>query len=136
MTTLALSSRGEKTLGSPLILIAEDEADIADILSGYLRRSGLRCEIAEDGRRALDLHATLKPALVLLDIQMPQLNGWQVLSEIRNRGNTPVIMLTAMDQDIDKLMGLRMGADDYVVKPFNPAEVTERVLAVLRRVSP
>lgn len=121
--------------GSPLILIAEDEADIADILCGYLRGSGFRCEVAADGRQALDLYTELTPALMLLDIQMPYLNGWQVLSEIRNRGNTPVIMLSAMDQDIDKLMGLRMGADDYVVKPFNPAEVVERVLAVLRRVS-
>ncbi|MCG6403264.1 response regulator [Vibrio fluvialis] len=130
-----MSKNFKMALDSPLILIAEDEADIADILSGYLQKSGLRCEIAVDGQHALDLHAALNPALMILDIQMPKLSGWQVLSEIRNRGNTPVIMLTAMDQDIDKLMGLRMGADDYVVKPFNPAEVVERVLAVLRRAS-
>ncbi|MDT7052021.1 MULTISPECIES: response regulator [Enterobacterales] len=120
---------------SPLILIAEDEADIADILSGYLLNSGLKCVIASDGRQALELHVKLKPDLVLLDVQMPFIDGWKVLSEIRHLGNTPVIMLTAMDQDLDKLMGLRMGADDYVVKPFNPAEVTARVLAVLRRTS-
>ncbi|WP_439829558.1 response regulator [Aeromonas caviae] len=134
-TNFNLPSSDEKTLTSSLVLIAEDDADIADILSSYLRNKGLQCEIAVDGRQALDQHEALNPDLVLLDIQMPQLNGWQVLSEMRNRGNTPVIMLTAMDQDIDKLMGLRMGADDYVVKPFNPAEVTERVLAVLRRAS-
>jgi two-component system response regulator AdeR len=116
-----------------LVLIAEDEAEIADILIAYLRRSGLHTQHASDGQQALSLHQTLKPDLLLLDVQMPVLDGWKVLSEIRSRGNTPVIMLTALDQDIDKLMGLRLGADDYVVKPFNPAEVVARVQAVLRR---
>lgn len=117
----------------PLILIAEDEPEIADILVAYLPRDGLRTVQAADGQRALDLHLQLKPDLVLLDVQMPKLDGWRVLSELRHRGETPVIMLTAMDQDIDKLTGLRIGADDYVVKPFNPAEVVARVRAVLRR---
>lgn len=116
-----------------LILIAEDEPEIAEILTAYMTRSGLRCVHAADGRRALEIHLSLKPDLVLLDVQMPHMDGWQVLSEIRHRGDTPVIMLTAMDQDIDKLMGLRIGADDYVVKPFNPAEVVARTQAVLRR---
>ncbi|MFP3923656.1 response regulator [Pseudomonas sp. W5-36] len=116
-----------------LVLIAEDEAEIADILIAYLRRSGLHTQHASDGQQALSLHQTLKPDLLLLDVQMPVLDGWKVLSEIRSRDNTPVIMLTALDQDIDKLMGLRLGADDYVVKPFNPAEVVARVQAVLRR---
>lgn len=119
--------------GEALILVTEDEPEIADILTAYLERAGLRVVRAEDGRRALDLHLTLRPDLVLLDVQLPRLDGWQVLAEIRHRGNTPVIMLTALDQDIDKLMGLRIGADDYVVKPFNPAEVVARVQAVLRR---
>jgi two-component system response regulator AdeR len=119
-----------------LVLIAEDEPEIADILSAYLGSNGLRSVRAADGRRALDLHLSLKPDLILLDVQMPQLDGWQVLAEIRHRGDTPVIMLTAMDQDLDKLTGLRIGADDYVVKPFNPAEVVARVQAVLRRVRP
>ncbi|HGE5060071.1 TPA: response regulator transcription factor, partial [Klebsiella pneumoniae] len=110
-----------------LVLIAEDEAEIADILAAYLQRHGLRTLHAVDGREALAMHQTCKPDLLLLDVQMPQLDGWQVLSEIRARGDTPVIMLTALDQDLDKLMGLRMGADDYVVKPFNPAEVVARV---------
>lgn len=116
-----------------LVLIAEDEAEIADILIAYLQRSGLRTQHASDGQQALALHLALKPDLLLLDVQMPVLDGWRVLSEIRSRGDTPVIMLTALDQDIDKLMGLRLGADDYVVKPFNPAEVVARVQAVLRR---
>ena len=82
---------------------------------------------------ALDLHATLKPDLVMLDVQMPRLNGWEVLAELRRRGDTPVIMLTALDEDIDKLQALRIGADDYVVKPFNALEVAARASAVLRR---
>lgn len=116
-----------------LVLIAEDEPEIAAILEAYLRRGGLRTVHVADGRRALELHLQLKPDLVLLDVQMPQADGWQVLAEIRHRGDTPVMMLTAMDQDIDKLTGLRIGADDYVVKPFNAAEVVARVQAVLRR---
>jgi two-component system response regulator AdeR len=116
-----------------LILIAEDEPDIADIIAAYLHRSGLRTVYAADGCQALEIHLSVKPDLVLLDVQMPYMDGWKVLAEIRRRGDTPVIMLTAMDQDIDKLMGLRIGADDYVVKPFNPAEVVARTQAVLRR---
>ncbi|MET3602345.1 two-component system response regulator AdeR [Sphaerotilus sulfidivorans] len=132
MSTSSLSP--DATAGLPaLVLIAEDEPEIAEILQAYLGRAGLRAVHAADGRRALDMHLSLKPDLVLLDVQMPRLDGWKVLSEIRHRGETPVIMLTAMDQDIDKLMGLRFGADDYVVKPFNPAEVVARTQAVLRR---
>lgn len=116
-----------------LVLIAEDEPEIADILQAYLRRADLRTICAKDGRKALQMHLSMKPDIVLLDVKMPKPDGWQVLSEIRRRGGTPVIMLTAMDQDIDKLMGLRCGADDYVVKPFNPAEVVARTQAVLRR---
>lgn len=116
-----------------LVLIAEDESEIAEILSGYLQRSGLRTLHASDGQQALDLQQRLKPDIVLLDIQMPVLDGWQVLQRLRSRGDTPVIMLTALDQDLDKVMGLRLGADDYVVKPFNAAEVVARVQAVLRR---
>lgn len=116
-----------------LVLIAEDEPEIVDILKAYLHREGLRTAWAPDGRAALDMHQALKPDLLLLDVQMPHVDGWRVLSELRARSTTPVIMVTAHDQDIDKLMALRVGADDYVVKPFNPAEVAARVQAVLRR---
>jgi len=116
-----------------LVLIVEDEAEIADIIAAYLERSGFRHARASDGIQGLELHGSLNPDLVLLDIQLPRENGWSVLSKIRMRGDTPVIMLTARDEDIDKLMGLRLGADDYVIKPFNPAEVVARVQAVLRR---
>ena len=118
---------------NPLVLIAEDERDIADILCAYLEREGFRTVHAGDGRTALDLHLALKPDILLLDISMPLVDGWGVLSEVRRRGNTPVVVTTALDQDIDKLQALRIGADDYVVKPFNPVEVVARVKAVLRR---
>ncbi|MBH1827321.1 response regulator transcription factor [Stenotrophomonas maltophilia] len=110
-----------------LVLIVEDEAEIADILCAYLEREGLRTLRAADGHSALDLHRSARPDLVLLDVQLPRLDGWSVLTQLRQRGETPVIMLTALDQDLDKLTALRMGADDYVVKPFNPAEVAARV---------
>lgn len=116
-----------------LVLIAEDEPEIAEITVAYLEREGFRCVHAVDGRTALDLHLALKPDIVLLDVTMPRADGWEVLSELRRRGDTPVIMTTALDQDIDKLQALRIGADDYVVKPFNPVEVVARVKAVLRR---
>lgn len=116
-----------------LVLIAEDESEIAEVLNAYLTHSGLRTAYAADGRQALDSHLSLKPDLVLLDVHMPYVDGWKVLAEIRYRGDTPVIMLTASDQEVDKLTGLRIGADDYVVKPFNPAEVVARIQAVLRR---
>lgn len=119
--------------GQALVLIAEDDDEIAVILAAYFSRGGFRTLRAQDGRQALDLHLSARPDLVLLDVQMPGLDGWMVLSELRRRGGTPVIMVTAMDQDIDKLTGLRIGADDYVVKPFNPAEVVARAQAVLRR---
>jgi len=118
---------------NPLALIAEDDRDIADILRAYLEREGYRTVQAADGRTALDLHLALKPDILLLDISMPLMDGWEVLAEVRRRGSTPVVVTTALDQDIDKLQALRVGADDYVVKPFNPVEVVARVKAVLRR---
>ncbi len=116
-----------------LVLIAEDDNEISAILDAYLVREGFRTVQARDGRTALDLHLALKPDLVLLDVTMPRLDGWEVLAELRRRGNTPAIMITALDQDIDRIQGLRIGADDYVVKPFNPIEVVARAKAVLRR---
>jgi len=120
-------------MNAALVLIAEDDDEIGDILASYLARGGFRTLRAGDGQRTLDLHLAARPDLVLLDVQMPVLDGWRVLAELRRRGTTPVIMVTAMDGDVDKLMGLRTGADDYVVKPFNPAEVVARAEAVLRR---
>ena len=108
-----------------LVLIAEDDPQISEILDAYLVREGLRTVRAADGRVAIDLHEVLKPDLVLLDVTMPYRDGWEVLAEIRRRGATPVIMISALDQDIDRLQGLRFGADDYIVKPFNAAKVLD-----------
>ncbi|MBN3723696.1 response regulator [Burkholderia sp. Ac-20379] len=116
-----------------LILIAEDEPEIADILDAYLTREGYRTYKVANGQSALDVQLLLKPDLVLLDIKLPGKDGWEVLAELRRRGDTPVVVLTALNQDIDRLQGLRIGADDYIVKPFNPVEVVARVGAVLRR---
>jgi two-component system, OmpR family, response regulator AdeR len=123
----------ELLVDNALILVAEDEAEIARILTSYLERDGFRTVTAGDGETALMHHAMLKPDLVLLDVQMPKRDGFSVLAELRQRGTTPIIMATARAEDLDKLSALRIGADDYVVKPFNPAEVVARVKAVLRR---
>lgn len=117
---------------SKLILIAEDEEEIAAILAGYLQNDGFRTVWAADGEQAAAMHAALKPDLVLLDILMPGRDGWDVLGELRRRGEVPIIMITALDQDRDKIQALRIGANDYVVKPFNPVEVVARVHAALR----
>jgi two-component system, OmpR family, response regulator AdeR len=120
-------------MDNALILIAEDDDEIAQILTAYLARDGFRTVRASDGDVALMHHRTLRPDLVLLDVQMPKADGFTVLAEIRRRGSTPVIMATARTEDLDKLSALRIGADDYIVKPFNPMEVVARVKAVLRR---
>jgi two-component system, OmpR family, response regulator AdeR len=120
---------------APLVLVVEDERQIAEVLEGYLRREGFRTESANDGPTAVKMHRLARPDLVLLDVQLPGMDGLEVLRKIREEAQTPVIMVTAMAEDLDKLLGLRLGADDYVVKPFSPLEVVARVKAVLRRVS-
>ena len=120
-------------MDNSLVLIVEDEPAIAQILEAYLLRDGFRTVRAGDGEIALQHHAHLKPDLVLLDVRLPKLDGFDVLARLRQTGSTPVIMVTAIADDIDRLSGLRLGADDYVVKPFNPQEVVARVKAVLRR---
>ncbi|WP_343581430.1 efflux system response regulator transcription factor AdeR [Acinetobacter sp.] len=115
------------------ILVVEDEYDIGDIIEHYLKRESMQVLRAMNGKQAIEIHASQPIDLILLDIKLPELNGWEVLSKIRQKAQTPVIMLTALDQDIDKVMALRIGADDFVVKPFNPNEVVARVQAVLRR---
>lgn len=119
---------------SKLVLVVEDEPNLSEVLEAYLRREGFRTERAADGESALRLFRAARPDLILLDVMMPKLDGFEVLRQVRQAGDTPVIMVTARVEDIDKLVGLRMGADDYVIKPFNPPEVVERVKAVLRRV--
>lgn len=118
---------------SPLVLVVEDEPNLSEVLEAYLRRDGFRAERAADGESALRLFHEAKPDLILLDVMLPKLDGFEVLRRVREAGDTPVIMVTAQVEDVDRLVGFRMGADDYVIKPFNPPEVVERVKAVLRR---
>ncbi|MGG4775705.1 response regulator transcription factor [Alcaligenaceae bacterium 429] len=118
---------------SHLVLIVEDEPAIASVLEAYLRRDGMRTCMAADGIQALQLFRDMRPDMVLLDINLPGVDGLDVLRHIRADDQTPVILVTALADDVDKLLGLRLGADDYVIKPFNPAEVVARVKAVLRR---
>ena len=118
---------------SALILIVEDEPEIASILNAYFVRDGFRTVTASDGEIALQHHLRLAPDLMVLDVKLPKADGFAVLAEVRRRGGTPVIMATALAEDLDKLSALRLGADDFVVKPFNPLEVVERAKAILRR---
>jgi two-component system, OmpR family, response regulator AdeR len=119
-----------------LVLIVEDEPQIAEILEGYLRSSGYRTERAGDGAAALTLFRAAHPDLILLDVLLPELGGLEVLKAVRAESTTPVIMLTARTEELDKLLALELGADDYVTKPFRPREVIARVKAVLRRSQP
>lgn len=115
------------------LLIVEDDDDIAEILCAYAKREKMQTYRAIDGNEALTQLQRLSIDLVLLDVKLPEKDGWAVLSQLRQFSNVPVIMLTALDKDIDKIMALRMGADDYIVKPFNPNEVIARIHAVMRR---
>lgn len=118
---------------SATILIVEDEARLAEILEDYLKREGYRTERAKDGGRALELWRVAQPDLILLDLMLPVLDGLEVARRIRSESQVPIIMLTARDDEVDRLVGLGLGADDYVVKPYSPREVVARVKAVLRR---
>ncbi|WP_424952877.1 response regulator [Deinococcus sp.] len=115
------------------ILIVEDETRLADILEQYLRREGYHTERAASGPRALELWRAARPDLMLLDLMLPGLDGLEVARRVRAESELPIIMLTARDEEIDRLLGLGIGADDYVVKPYSPREVVARVRAVLRR---
>jgi DNA-binding response OmpR family regulator len=118
------------------VLVVDDEPTIAEVVSRYLERAGYRTRIASDGFGAIDAAADQRPDLVVLDLMLPGIDGLEVMRRLRDqdRGRTPVILLTAKGEESDRVIGLRLGADDYVVKPFSPAELVARVDAVLRRV--
>ncbi|MCL2487866.1 MAG: response regulator transcription factor [Oscillospiraceae bacterium] len=115
------------------IMVVDDDSNICELLRLYLEKEGYDIVIAANGARALTLFDETKPDLILLDVMMPQLDGWQVCREIRKKAATPIIMLTAKSEVFDKVLGLELGADDYVTKPFEAKEVIARVKAVLRR---
>ena len=118
------------------ILIVDDEANICELLRLYLEKEGYITEVVNDGNTAISVFETFKPDMVLLDIMLPGLDGWQICREIRKTSTTPIIMLTAKGEVFDKVLGLELGADDYIVKPFEPKEVIARIKAIFRRVCP
>lgn len=114
-------------------LIVEDDINIAELLKIYLQKDGFETENAYDGGRAVALAETFRPDIILLDIMLPVMDGWQVCREVRKSSQVPIIMLTAKGESVDKISGLEMGADDYVTKPFDPKELIARIHAVMRR---
>jgi len=118
------------------MLIAEDDANIAILLRLYMEKEGFQVTLVADGGEALRLYRTIRPHIILLDVMMPVMDGWQVCSEIRRESDVPIIMLTARGETGDRVNGLNSGADDYIVKPFEMREVIARVHAVLRRSLP
>lgn len=120
---------------SHLILIADGDAEAGERLDLHLRREGLRTVGAADGQAALDLHGRLRPDLILLDAGLPGRDGWDVLGEVRRRGPTPVIMSAPIDQGVSRIQALRIGADDYLTRPFDALEAATRARAMLRRLA-
>jgi DNA-binding response OmpR family regulator len=118
------------------VLVVDDDVHIVEIVQAYLEKDGYRVLTALDGRRALELATKEHPALLILDLMLPEMSGWDVMRALRPSSSVPVIMLTARDDPTDKVVGLELGADDYVVKPFDPKELLARVRAVLRRARP
>lgn len=117
------------------ILIVDDDRNICELLRLYIEKAGFLTVIANDGVEAIEKTEKHNPDLILLDVMMPRLDGWQVCREVRKKYDTPIIMLTAKDETFDKILGLELGADDYISKPFDTKEVIARINAVLRRTS-
>lgn len=120
-------------MSDELILLVDDERNIIDLASLYLRQEGFRIISAEDGLSALAMVESDQPDFMVLDLMLPKLDGWEVCKRVRAQSDLPILMLTARDDDIDKIVGLELGADDYMTKPFNPRELVARVKAILRR---
>src|SRR5919109_1046087 len=115
------------------ILVVDDERNIVELVRLYLKNEGFHVEVAYNGAEALRKFAGMRPALVVLDLMLPEIDGWEVCRRIRRESQVPIIMLTARSDDVDKIVGLELGADDYLTKEFNPRELVARVKAVLRR---
>jgi len=115
------------------ILIVEDDKKTASLVELYLQREGFQTVVAPDGREALEMARRHNPMLVVLDLMLPLVDGWEVCRELRSWSDVPILMLTARGEEVDRISGLTLGADDYVVKPFSPRELVARVKAILRR---
>jgi len=118
------------------VLIVEDDRNTAALIKTYLEKEGFQAIVAHDGAEALNMAKTANPGFVILDIMLPRMDGWEVCRRLRTFSDVPVLMLTAREEEIDRILGLSLGADDYVVKPFSPRELLERVKAILRRARP
>lgn len=118
-----------------IILIADDNKDIVDILKAYAQKEGYKCICAYDGEQALKMFKEFNPILILLDVMMPKMNGFDVCRQIRQTSSVPIIIVSAKNEETERIMGLDLGADDYIPKPFSPREVMTRIKAVLRRVT-
>src|SRR5262245_63488055 len=115
------------------VLVVEDEASIASFVSLYLKNAGYDVHVAETGEDALDKAEGQQPALIVLDLMLPDIDGIELCRRIRASSDVPILMLTARDEDVDKIIGLEVGADDYLTKPFNPRELVARAKSILRR---
>ena len=120
-------------MGDVRVMVVDDDNNICEFLRLYLEKEGYEVQICHDGQEALDQFQKFSPAMILLDVMMPRLDGWQTCREIRKSSDVPIIMITAKGETFDKVLGLELGADDYIVKPFDAKEVVARVKAVLRR---
>lgn len=118
------------------ILLVDDEKNIIELERLYLEKEGYQVAVASDGTRALEQYRALRPAAIVLDLMLPGVDGWEVCRRVRQESDVPIIMLTARDDDVDKIVGLELGADDYLTKPFNPRELVARLKAIFRRTSP
>src|SRR5438477_4690213 len=123
-------------MGDKTVLVVDDERHIVELVRLYLANEGFTVDAAYTGKEALDKFASTAPALIVLDLMLPEVDGWEVCKRIRRESEVPIIMLTARTDDVDKIVGLEIGADDYLAKPFNPRELVARVKAVLRRSTP
>jgi len=119
---------------SKTILVVDDDATIRDILERYLRREGFAVRTTADGQTALHTASTEKPDLIVLDLMLPQLDGWELCRRLRAETTIPILMLTARGEEYERILGLGLGADDYVTKPFSPGEVVARIKAIFRRI--
>jgi DNA-binding response OmpR family regulator len=133
MVALCSQIRRQRDMSGELILLVDDEANIVELAKLYLEKEGFRTASVGDGEAALERVDRDHPALMVLDLMLPKVDGYEVCRRVRAKSDLPIIMLTARDEDIDKIIGLELGADDYMTKPFNPRELVARVKAILRR---
>ncbi len=125
--------RGSDSMSGRKVLVVDDEPKIVSLVKLYLEKDGYEVLVADDGKEAVDIARGSNPELIVLDLNLPEIDGLEVCKILRKESDVPIIMLTARDEDVDKLIGLELGADDYVTKPFSPRELVARIRAVLRR---